>query len=111
MSAFAYLVLYNTSPKLMEGYENLVSYTAVLYGILEMTQVTNMTVLIGRVLKNKIDPNQGMIQPATLTILSLAVVCLSTTLFLLYACVELSQLYMRALLTLLVIVIFIVFII
>lgn len=37
MSAFAYLLLYNTSPGLIEGYEKLVSYTAVLYGILEMT--------------------------------------------------------------------------
>ena len=90
MSALAYLMLYNTSPGLMEGYEKLVSYTAVLYGILEMTQVTNMTALVGRVLKNKIDQKQGMLQPATLTILTLAVVCLFTTLFLLYACVQLS---------------------
>ena len=75
-SVVSYLLLYKTDAIILNHYSTLVDYSVILVIVLEMTQITNFTFKLSRLLKDRLNYEKGVLQIPALAILGFSAISL-----------------------------------
>jgi len=75
-SVVSYILLYKTDAVILNHYSTLIDYSVILVTVLETTQITNFVFRVSRILKDRINYENGLLQIPALAILGLSALSL-----------------------------------